>query len=147
MGTILPLLAGIIVSRLQKEGEAFPSSKRARKIVQSSLCNVLSETELGAPAAVCKIMGWLESIKYNKPILCRTRPVFAWTRSSLAEEDRRQEGSSGSESSEDEILVTAREGRLAVSTKVPRNTTLIAVAVMILRIRCTVSLTSCTRDW
>ena len=40
---------------------------------------------------------------------------------SLAEEDRRQEGSSGSESFEDVILVTAREGRLAVWTKVPRN--------------------------
>ena len=56
MGTIVPLLAGA-VSRLQKERESFPSSKRARKIVQSSVCNVLSETELGAPAAVCEIMG------------------------------------------------------------------------------------------
>ena len=61
MGTILPLLAGA-VSSLQKEGEAFPSSTRTRKIVQSSLCNVESETELGAPAAVREIMGWLEII-------------------------------------------------------------------------------------
>ena len=119
-GTVLPLLADA-VSRLQKEGEDFPSSERARKIVQSSLCNVLSGRELGAPAAVCKIMGWSESIKSYKPILCCTRPVFAWIRSSLAEEDRRQEESSGNESSEDEILVAAREGRLAVSTKVPQD--------------------------
>ena len=49
MGAILPLLSDA-VSRVQKEGE------RARKIVQSTLCNVLSGTELGAPVAVCKIM-------------------------------------------------------------------------------------------
>ena len=42
--------------------------ERAWKIVQSSLCNILSGTELGAPAAVCKIMGWSESIKSRKPI-------------------------------------------------------------------------------
>ena len=75
VGTILPLLSDV-VSRLPEEGEDSPSSERARKIVQSSLCEVISGTELGASAAVCKIMGWSDSIKYHKPMLCRARPVL-----------------------------------------------------------------------
>ena len=66
-------------------------------------------------------MGWSDSQNSHQLILCRTRYVVEWIKSSLAEEDRRQEGSSGSERSEDEILVTAREGRLVVSTKAPRD--------------------------
>lgn len=92
-------------------------------ILYSLVCarKVISGTELGAPTAVCENLGWSDSFKSHKLIVCRTRPVLSWVRSSLAEEDRRQEGSSGNESSEDEILVTAREGRLAVSTKAPQD--------------------------
>ena len=120
VGTILPPLADA-ASRLQKEGGDSPSSERAREIVQSGLCKVLSGTDLGVPAAVCKIMGWSDSIKSRKPILCRTRAVMSWIRSSRAEKDPRRKASSGNESSEDEVFVTAHEGCLAVWMKAAQD--------------------------
>ncbi|CAN0539444.1 unnamed protein product, partial [Scytosiphon promiscuus] len=62
VSTIVPLLADA-VDRMQTEGEDKCESERARKHVQSCLCKVLSGTELGAPAAVCKFMGWSDTIK------------------------------------------------------------------------------------
>ena len=62
VNTIVPLLADA-VARMQTKGEDESLSERARKLVQSCLCKVLSRTDLGAPAAVCNIMGWSDTIK------------------------------------------------------------------------------------
>ncbi|CAN0503069.1 unnamed protein product, partial [Laminaria digitata] len=73
VSTLLPLLAEVLsrVQRVQSvEGTVTSSQERAKKLVQSSLCKVLSGTELGGPAAVCKIMGWSDSLKSHTATYC-----------------------------------------------------------------------------
>ncbi|CAN0485415.1 unnamed protein product, partial [Laminaria digitata] len=89
VSTLLPLLAEVLsrVQRVQSvEGTVTSSQERTRKLVQSSLCKVLSGTELGGPAAVCKIMGWSDSLKSHTATYCPVWPVFAWVKASCAAE-------------------------------------------------------------
>lgn len=101
------------------------------RVVRASLCRLLSGTELGGAAAVCKLMGWSDSIKSYDAILCRVTPVYMWIKRCLQERSSHSEGHgtingssdepSSDSGSEDDVIVSARHGCLHVATTAPQD--------------------------
>lgn len=109
--SILLSLYGQVVSRIQDDTiEQTSKSETARRMVQSCLTKQLSGTELGAPAAVCKIMGWSDAIQSHQPILCPVRPVCSWLQRNLGDED---EGEG--------VVITTNDGKLGTGIKAPMD--------------------------
>ena len=119
VSTILPLLAQA-VTRIDKEGRDEPNDIRTKIIVRASLCRLLSGTELGAAAAVCKLMGWSDAIRSHSFALCRVTPAFGWIKRSLAEiadhdgiaPSQQADNVEDSDESDDVVVVTPIFGRL-----------------------------------
>ena len=122
VSTMLPLFAEVL-SRIDRGEYDSCDAEVARKLVQKCLCKLLSGEELGAPAAVSKIMGWSDSLRSHTFTLCPTIPVIRWLHKSLdaelLENDHGSEHDASDE--EEEVTVRAVDGKLTTTSKAPED--------------------------
>lgn len=118
VGILLSLYARVVDKMQDDDIDNISKGEVARKMVQSCLTKQLSGTELGAPAAVCKIMGWSDTIQSHQPVLCAVRPVCSWVHRNFALGDSLaniQDDDDGG------VVVTASAGRLRTSVTAPMD--------------------------